>query len=267
MLKIGICGVSGRMGRRLAALVVESEDLQLCGGTEAPGHELLGHDIGDAIGRPAMGLTVTADPAALAATAAVVIDFTRPAATLDSARACAAAGTAMVVGTTGFTSTELDAFKQAAAPVACVFAPNYSTAMNLLFKLVAEAAAVLGDEYDVEVIEAHHRHKVDAPSGTALRLAQQAAVGLQRDLGQVARHGREGIVGERPRREIGIHAVRAGDLVGDHTVLFGAPGECLELRHRATSRDAFAQGALRAARFAATATPGLYTMQDVLGLT
>ncbi len=264
MLKIGVCGVGGRMGQLVAALVRDSEDLLLVACTEAPGHPLVGQDVGAACGRPPVGVPISADAQALAA-AAVAIDFTRPAATLQAARVCAAAGVAMVVGTTGFTAAELAEFRRAVAPIACVFSPNYSTAMNLLFKLVREAAAVLGEQYDVEVIEAHHRHKVDAPSGTALRLAEAAAAGLQLDLARSAVYGRQGVTGERPRQQIGIHAIRAGDLVGDHTVLYGGPGECLELRHRATSREAFARGALRAARFAAQARPGLYSMADVLG--
>lgn len=267
MIDIGICGIAGRMGQRLAALVVDSDDLRLIACTEAAGHAAVGRDAGEAIGRPPLGLTVSADPEPMAAAANVVIDFTLPAATLKTAAACAAAGTAMVVGTTGFDDTQLAEFRDVVAPLPCVFAPNYSTAMNLLFRLVRDAAAVLGDDYDVEITEAHHRHKVDAPSGTALRLAEQVAAGLKRDLDKVGVYGRHGIVGQRTRKEIGIHAIRAGDLAGDHTVLYGADGECLELRHRATSRDAFARGAVRAARFAAGAQPGLYSMGDVLGLT
>ncbi|MDE2704762.1 MAG: 4-hydroxy-tetrahydrodipicolinate reductase, partial [Gemmatimonadota bacterium] len=166
----------------------------------------------------------------------------------------------------GFTPEQLAEFKRTVADITCVFASNFSTAMNVLFKLVEEAARILGDDYDVEVIEAHHRHKVDAPSGSALTLAERAAAGLGRNLREVAVHGREGVVGERSRQEIGMHAIRAGDLAGEHTVLYAAPGECLELQHRATSRDSFALGALRAARFAGQAAPGMYSMGDVLGL-
>jgi 4-hydroxy-tetrahydrodipicolinate reductase len=265
MLAIGICGVGGRMGQRLAALVSECEDLRLTACTEAPGHALVGQDAGAACGCAPLGVTITTGAEALAA-ASVVMDFTRPEVTLNTAQACAAAGTAMVVGTTGFTPAQLAEFGRLTDPIACVLSPNFSTAMNLLFKLVRDAAAVLGDDYDVEIVEAHHRHKVDAPSGTALRLAEQVAAGLELDLAKVAVHGRHGLVGARPRHQIGIHAVRAGDLVGDHTVLYAAPGECLELHHRATSRDALAQGALRAARFVAAARPGLYSMWDVLGI-
>lgn len=266
MTDVVVCGVAGRMGKRLASLVLESDDLELAGGTEMPGHPAIGRDIGELIGAPALGLAVSDSLAAVVDKAQVVIAFTLPEATLADAAVCAAQGKAMVVGTTGFTEEQQTEFKRRVRPIPCVFAPNYSTAMNLLFKLVEEAALILGDEYDVEVVEAHHRFKVDAPSGTALRLAEKAAEGLGRNLDEVAVHGRQGIVGARTRKEIGIHALRAGDLVGDHTVLFGAPGECLELRHRATSRDAFAQGALRAARFVAGAEPKLYSMWDVLGI-
>ncbi len=266
MIETGICGIGGRMGRLLADLVVDSEDMRLCGCTEAPDHPLVGRDAGEALGRAALGVHICTDPAPMAAAADVVVDFTLPEATLHTAAACGRNGTAMVVGTTGFDAEQLKEFQNLIEPVACVFAPNYSTAMNLLFKLVRDAAAILGEAYDVEVVEAHHRHKVDAPSGTALRLAERAAAGLELNLQQVAVHGRHGNTGPRPRKEIGIHALRLGDLVGDHAVLFGAQGECLELRHRATSRDAFAQGALRAARFAVTARPGQYSMGDVLAM-
>jgi 4-hydroxy-tetrahydrodipicolinate reductase len=266
MIDVVVCGVAGRMGQRLANLVLDSDDLQLVGGTEGPGHEAIGRDIGEVVGRPKLGPAVSDSINAAMEKAQVAIDFTGPEATLAAAAACAEKGKGMVVGTTGFSDEQLAEFHRLIAPIPCVFAPNYSTAMNLLFKLVEEAARILGDEYDVEIVEAHHRFKADAPSGTALRLAEKAAEGLERNLAEVAVHGREGMVGERTRKEIGMHAMRAGDLVGDHSVLFGALGECLELRHRATSRDAFAQGAVRAVRFVAGAPAKLYSMWDVLGI-
>jgi 4-hydroxy-tetrahydrodipicolinate reductase len=266
MIDVVVCGVAGRMGQRLANLVLDSDDLQLVGGTEGPGHEAINRDIGEVVGRPELGLVVSDSIDVAMENGQVAIDFTGPEATLAAAAACAEKGKGMVVGTTGFSDEQLAEFHRLIAPIPCVFAPNYSTAMNLLFKLVEEAARILGDEYDVEIVEAHHRFKADAPSGTALRLAEKAAEGLERNLAEVAVHGREGIVGERTRKEIGMHAVRAGDLVGDHSVLFGALGECLELRHRATSRDAFAQGAVRAVRFVAGAQAKLYSMWDVLGI-
>lgn len=266
MIRVVVCGVAGRMGQRLAHLIIEDEGVELVGATECEGHDWLGADVGRAIGGADLGVAVTSAPAGALQGADVAICFTTPASTLETAAACARAGVSMVVGTTGFTEAELAEFKGAAAPVACVFAPNFGMAMNVLFKLVEEAARALGDDYDVEVVEVHHRLKVDAPSGTALRLAERAASGLQRNLKEVAVHGREGQVGQRTRQEIGIHAVRLGDVAGEHSVMFGAPGEYLELKHHATSRDAFAKGALRAARFAAKAAPGLYDMGDVLGV-
>jgi 4-hydroxy-tetrahydrodipicolinate reductase len=266
MTNIVVCGIAGRMGRRLAELTFESDDLQLSGATECPGHEAIGRDLGAFFGRAELGIRITDDVRSAVAADGVLINFTAPGPTVEAAEACAEAGMAMVVGTTGFDPEELARFKETAAKVPCVFAPNFSTAMNVLFKLVEDAARILGDEYDVEVIEAHHRHKVDAPSGSALGLAAKAAAGLDRNLEEVAVHGRQGQVGARTTKEIGMHAVRAGDLVGIHSVMYAAPGEFIELKHHATSRDAFALGALRAARFAAGAGPGLYDMQDVLGI-
>lgn len=266
MIRVLVCGVAGRMGQRLAHLTEASDDLVLAGATEYEGHPAVGADAGAAIGSQPLGVVVHSTTAPALASADVAICFTTPAATLESASACAGGGVPMVVGTTGFTDGELAEFKRLTAAVACVFAPNFSTAMNVLFKLVEEAARVLGDAYDVEVVEAHHHLKVDAPSGTALRLAEKAASGLDRNLEEVAVHGRQGMVGERTGQEIGIHAIRLGDVAGEHTVMFGGPGEYLALKHCATSRDAFAQGALRAARFAVDAAPGLYDMGDVLGL-
>lgn len=262
--RIAVCGLGGRMGQRLGHLVLDADDLELAAASERPGHEWLGRDAGEVLGRGSLGVSL--QPSIAAADADVVVAFTTPEATLADAAASAAAGTSMVVGTTGMSADQLDEFRAAVAPVACVFAPNFSTAMNLLFKLVEEAASILGDDYDIEVVEAHHRHKVDAPSGSALRLAERAAAGVGRNLDEVAVHGRKGETGERTRKEIGLHALRLGDVAGDHSVFYGAAGEYLELRHHATSRDAFALGALRAARFAAAAEPGLYDMGDVLGL-
>jgi len=266
MSKIVVCGVAGRMGQRLADLTLAAEDLELCGGKEHPAHEAIGRDIGEVIGTGRLDLAVSDTLAGIVEPDRVVISFTTPEATLADAVFCAQQGAAMVVGTTGFTPDQLAEFKRTVSGIRCVFASNFSTAMNVLFKLVEEAASILGDDYDVEVIEAHHRHKVDAPSGSALTLAERAAAGLERNLDEVVVHGRQGVVGERTPKEIGMHAIRAGDLAGEHSVLYAAPGEYIELKHHATSRDSFALGALRAARFAADATPGFYSMGDVLGL-
>ena len=266
MTNIVVCGVAGRMGQRLAHLSLAAEDLQLVGGKEHPAHVAIARDIGEIIGAGRLDLEVRDSLAGLVEADRVVVNFTTPEATLEDAAICAERGTAMVVGTTGFTLEQLEEFKRIVSGITCVFASNFSTAMNVLFKLVEEAASILGDDYDVEVIEKHHRLKVDAPSGSALTLAERAAAGLDRNLREVVVHGREGVVGARTKKEIGMHAIRGGDIAGEHSVLYAAPGEYIELKHLATSRDSFALGALRAARFAATAEPGLYSMGDVLGL-
>ncbi|MEE2659780.1 MAG: 4-hydroxy-tetrahydrodipicolinate reductase [Candidatus Latescibacterota bacterium] len=266
MTKITVAGIAGRMGQRLGHLTLDADDLELTGATERGGHDAVGRDAGEFLGRGALGVTVVDDLAAALGKADVAIAFTLPEATLRDAGLCAQAGVPIVVGTTGMTPEQLDTFHSTVAAIPCVFAPNFSTAMNVLFRLVEEAARILGDDYDVEVLEAHHRMKIDAPSGSALRLAERAAAGLDRHLPDVVVHGREGEIGARSTKEIGMHALRLGDVAGDHSVLYGAPGEYLELRHHATSRDAFASGALRAARFAVTADAGLYDMGDVLGL-
>jgi len=254
------------MGGRLARLISDSEDLELVGGTERAGHAAVGEDVCAVLGGNATGTQVTDDLRRIVERSDVVVDFTAPAATVEAARLCGAVGKAMVVGTTGWSGEQQVQFEAAVQGIPCVLAPNYSVGVNLLFKLVEEAARILGEGYDVEIVEAHHHFKKDAPSGTAVGLAQAAARGLHRNLDEVAVYGREGIVGERRTEEIGIHAIRAGDMVGDHTVLFGGIGERIELVHRAQSRDTFAQGALRAVRFVAKAPPGLYDMGDVLGI-
>ena len=263
MIRVVVTGVAGRMGQRLAALTIEGEGLELVGGVEAPGHEAVGSPLSGLVSQEAIG-DVVDDLEMVIGGADVVIAFTAPAATVAHAAVCARHGCAMVVGTTGMSADQLAEFNRSVGKIACVYAPNFSTAMNVLFKLVEEAAGILGDDYDVEVVEAHHRHKVDAPSGTALRLAEGAAQSLQRNLEEGVVHGREGAVGERTRKEIGMHALRLGDVAGDHSVYFGASGEYLELRHHASSRDAFAVGAIRAVRYVVGAEPGLYDMGDVL---
>jgi 4-hydroxy-tetrahydrodipicolinate reductase len=264
MLRIGINGAAGRMGRRLVALINEADDMELAAALEREGHPDLGSDAGEVAGVGPLNVTLTS---ALDAKPDVLIDFTVADSTLfERARACAEAGVAMVVGTTGMTDEQVEELREATAGIACVFAPNMSVGVNVLAKLVRAAAQALGDDFDIEIIEAHHRFKKDAPSGTALKLAKAAAEGVERDLNEVGVYGRQGMVGERTQKEIGIHAVRAGDIVGEHTVLFGALGERIELKHSAQSRDTFVRGALRAARFVVGKAPGLYSMEDVLGL-
>lgn len=263
--RVVIAGCSGRMGRALLEAVAAAADLRLQAALDRPGSPILGRDAGELVGAP-LGVAVTDDVAAALQEADVMIDFTRPEATLNHVAACRRAGVAMVIGTTGFDATGRQLIAEAAADIPIVFAPNMSVGVNLVFKLLDIAARVLAEGFDVEIIEAHHRHKVDAPSGTALRMGEVIAQALQRDLRTCAVYGREGVTGERPAQTIGFATVRGGDIVGDHTVLFAGIGERLEITHRASSRMTFALGALRAARFLAGKTSGLYDMQDVLGL-
>jgi 4-hydroxy-tetrahydrodipicolinate reductase len=264
-MRVAIAGAGGRMGRTLVDLVLSSADLSLAGAIEAEGHAALGRDAAGADGT-ASGVRLTADAAAAAAGAECLIDFSAPAATLAHLEACVKSRVPMVVGTTGLSAQDRARLKSASSRIPIVFAPNMAVGVNALFKLAETAAEVLGDAYDVEIIEAHHRHKVDAPSGTALRLGEIVAAALGRNLEGSAAHGRHGNTGERDRKTIGFHAVRGGDIVGEHTVIFAGEGERVELVVRSTSRVTYALGALRACRFLNGRPPGLYDMQDVLGL-
>jgi 4-hydroxy-tetrahydrodipicolinate reductase len=261
--KIALVGVNGRMGRTLVQAVQEDKSSLLSAAFVRSGSALTGLDAGEVtgFGRLDVPLQDSLDTSLFD----VLIDFTRPEATMAYMNACVSAKKPMVIGTTGFSASELSEMKAAAQQIPIVFAPNFSVGVNLLLGLVAKAAQVLSD-YDIEVIEAHHRYKVDAPSGTALRLGQAAADALGWDLDQCAVYGREGITGERPAQQIGFATVRGGDVVGDHTVLFAGLGERVELTHKASSRLTFAQGAVRAAQWLAHQPAGLYDMQDVLGL-
>lgn len=266
MVKIAVAGARGRMGGRIAALSREYEGVELAGAFEQKGHADAGKDMGSLLGVSGLDVKLSDNIEAVLDNARVVIDFTQPASTLKNLRACAAKGRAMVIGTTGFSKEDLEEVRGLTSGIPCVMASNMSTGINLLLKVIRDIARVLGDEYDIEIIEAHHRYKKDAPSGTALRLAEAAAEGVERNLDDVAVYARKGIIGERTRTEIGIQTVRAGDIVGEHTVLFGGLGERIEVTHRASSRDTFARGALRAAMWIEGKKPGLYDMQDVLGL-
>jgi len=266
MIRVIVTGAAGRMGGRVLALAKEAGDFQIVGATERPGHSAIGQDVGEVAGIGAVGVKVADGLAKIITGADVVIDFTAPEASIEHLRAASKAGVAIVVGTTGLTKEHLAEARRLAAHMACVISPNMSVGVNVLFKVLREVARTLGDDYDVEIVEAHHHFKKDAPSGTALRMAQVVAEALGWDLEQVGIYGRKGIVGERPKTQIGVHTVRAGDIVGEHTVLFGGMGERIEIGHRAHSRDNFARGALRAARFVAQAPKGLYDMADVLGL-
>jgi 4-hydroxy-tetrahydrodipicolinate reductase len=260
---IALVGVNGRMGRALVQAIQEDQQAALSAAFVRSGSSLVGADAGEVAGTGRVGIALASHFDATQFD--TLIDFTRPQASLAYMDACVLAGKPMVIGTTGFSVPELDAMAQAAKHIPIVFAPNFSVGVNLLLGLVAQAAKVLHD-YDIEIIEAHHRHKVDAPSGTALRLGQAAAEALGRDLTACAVYGREGITGERPRDQIGFATVRGGDVVGDHTVLFAGMGERVELTHKASSRLTFAQGAVRAAHWLQSREAGLYDMQDVLGL-
>jgi 4-hydroxy-tetrahydrodipicolinate reductase len=267
MTKVIVSGAAGRMGSRLVALIKDSSALTLAGAIEGKAHQAIGQDAGEAAGTGRIGLPITDDLSALLKRGGeVVIDFSTPEATLGHLRAVAEHRRAIVIGTTGFNAAELDEVKSLAKQVPCVLSPNMSVGVNLIYKVISEMARALGDDYDIEVIEAHHRLKKDAPSGTALKIAEVLARAVNRDLSQVGVYTRKGIIGERTKQEIGIQTIRAGDIVGDHTVVFGGMGERIEVTHRASSRDTFARGALRAARWVVTQPPGLYDMMDVLNL-
>jgi len=264
-IRIAIAGVSGRMGRALLEAVAADDNCVLGAALDRSSSPLLGQDAGVVYGAVS-GVAVSDQvPAALIASQ-VLIDFTRPEATFGYLDACVAAGVPLVIGTTGFDDAGKARIRDAAGTIPVVFAPNMSVGVNLLMKLAELAAQVLQDGYDIEIIEAHHRHKVDAPSGTALGLGQAVARALDRDLARCAVYGREGVTGERDPRTIGFATVRGGDIVGDHTLMFAGIGERVELTHKASSRATFAQGALRAAKWLQGREPGLYDMRDVLGL-
>ena len=264
-IRFAIAGSGGRMGRTLIEAVFNADDARLVAALELPGNPLLGKDAGELLGQPC-GVAISADAEAALAQADCLIDFTRPEATLEHLAVCRKRGVHMVIGTTGFTTEQKLTIQDASRDIPIVFAPNMAVGVNAVFKLLDVAARILNEGYDVEVIEAHHRHKVDAPSGTALRMGEVVAAALGRDLAECAVYGREGHTGERPATQIGFATVRGGDIVGDHTVLFAGTGERVEITHKAASRMPYALGSLRAARFMRGRVKGLYDMQDVLGL-
>ncbi|NNM10584.1 MAG: 4-hydroxy-tetrahydrodipicolinate reductase [Pseudomonadales bacterium] len=266
MLRVAVTGAAGRMGRTLIEALHEHPQAQLAAALERADSTLLGADAGELAALGKKNVQVVSDVAAVVDEFDVLIDFTAPAATLANAAVCAAHGKGMVIGTTGFSAGQKQTLLQTLHPVAVVMAANFSVGVNLCFKLSALAASVLGDTADIEIIEAHHRHKVDAPSGTALRLGEVVADAVGRDLKKVAVYGREGQTGARKQETIGFATVRAGDVVGDHTVLFAHEGERVEITHKASSRMAFAAGAVRAACWLEGRPAGLFDMQDVLGL-
>jgi len=264
--RVAISGAGGRMGRTLAEACADVPQVVVAAAIEHADSDCLGRDLGELAGVGRMDVAVVDRLASVAADFDVLIEFTRPEATIEHLRECRRLGKAMVIGTTGLTREQIEEIEATGREIPVVFAPNMSIGVNVLFNLLRTAAAALGDDYDVEIIEAHPRHKVDAPSGTALKLGEVVADALNRDLGDCAVYGREGQTGERDRKTIGFATVRGGDIVGDHTVLFAGDGERIELTHKASSRMTFARGAVRAAQWLAGRGPGLYSMQDVLGL-
>jgi len=260
-MKVCMAGACGRMGRRILDLVSQADDLEIGGAFELS--HLAGTEIVTSTGEK---VVVSEDEAAEIKRSDVLIDFTIADACVGNAQIAAELGKPVVIGATGITGEAREALAALTDRIPIVLAPNMSVGVNLLFKLTSEVARVLGPDFDVEIVEIHHNLKKDSPSGTAVRLGERAAEARGLDYGADTKHGRQGMVGERPQDEIGMHAVRGGDVTGDHTVYFLGNGERIELTHRAHSRETFAQGALRAARFAAAADPGLYDMQDVLGL-
>ncbi len=266
MIRIGITGAAGRMGRTLIEAISLVDGLSLTAAIERPESTLLGADSGELAGLGKNGVTVAGSLLSVIADVDVLIDFSIPAATMDNLAVCSEYGVALVIGTTGFTDQQQHAIEQAASLIPICKASNFSTGVNLCFKLLDMAARVLGDDVDIEIYEAHHRHKIDAPSGTALSMGRVVADALGRDLDKVAVYGREGQTGVRQRDAIGFATVRAGDIVGDHTVTFAADGERVEITHKASSRMSFARGAVRAAGWLVGRDAGLYDMRDVLDL-
>jgi 4-hydroxy-tetrahydrodipicolinate reductase len=266
MQRIAVMGAAGRMGKTLIEAVQQAEGASLGAAIDRPDSSLVGADAGELAALGKIGVSLSGDLRTALEQFDVLVDFTHPSVTLKNLEICRQAGKAMVVGTTGFSVAEKQMLIDAGKHIPIVFAANFSVGVNLCLKLLDTAARVLGDDVDIEIIEAHHRHKVDAPSGTALRMGEVVAGALGRDLEKVAVYGREGQTGARERETIGFATVRGGDVVGDHTVLFAADGERVEITHKASSRMTFAKGAVRAARWLDGRAAGLYDMQDVLGL-
>ena len=264
-MKFGVVGCAGRMGRLVVSEVLAQTGCALAGGTESPGHAAIGEDVAVLAGATPRGIPVSDDPGALFEKSDVVVDFTVPAATLIHARLAAERATALVVGTTGLEAVHMEALAEAGRKAPVVQAANMSVGINLLLDLAGQVAGILADDYDIEIVEMHHRHKVDAPSGTALALGRAAAEARGATLDSLAERVRDGHTGPRPRGKIGFATLRGGDVVGDHTVIFAAEGERVELTHKTSSRAVFARGAMRAALWCEDRAPGLYSMRTVLG--
>ncbi len=265
-LRIGVTGAAGRMGRALVRQVTETEGCIIAGATERPGHEAVGRDAGSLAGIDELGVAIGDDPVALFAQVSAVLDFTSPDTAAEHMALAAQGRTVYVVGTTGLTAEHEAELAKAARHTAIVQAPNFSVGVNLMMALTARVAAILDDGYDIEILEMHHRHKVDAPSGTALGLGEAAARGRGVNLDDVAQRTRDGVIGARKSGDIGFATLRGGDVVGEHSVVFAGDGERLEITHKAAGRQIFAGGGVRAALWADGKPPGLYSMADVLGL-
>lgn len=266
MVKIGVTGAAGRMGGRIISIIAGNEGVELAGALENEGNAAIGKDAGELAGVGTLGVKISSDADLVIKSVDVLIDFTFPEVTLSLLKIAASHGKGAVIGSTGFTDTERAELEQVSAGIPVVFAPNMSMGVNVLFKLVSEAARALGDDFDIEMVEAHHRMKKDSPSGTAMKLAEVAAEAVGRKIADVGVYERHGMIGARSKDEIGVQTLRGGDVVGDHTVYFYGMGERVELTHRATSRDTFASGSVRAALWLKDKGAGLYDMQDVLGL-
>jgi 4-hydroxy-tetrahydrodipicolinate reductase len=266
MIRVAVTGIAGRMGGRILSLLLQEDGIEIVGATEREGHPALGKDAGIVIGLGEINVPLSDRIEEAALKADVIVDFTTPVATLRHAEYASKTGKPMVIGTTGFKDEAREKIRRLAKGFPCVLSPNMSVGVNVMFEIVRRLAGLLGDGFDVEIIEMHHKHKIDSPSGTALRLGEVVAEALGRDFREVARFERHGQIGERRRDEIGIQTVRGGDVVGEHTVIFLGTGERLELTHRATSRDNFAIGAIRALKWVVGRPPGIYTMKDVLGI-
>ncbi|HEN21341.1 MAG TPA: 4-hydroxy-tetrahydrodipicolinate reductase [Desulfobacteraceae bacterium] len=266
MIRAIVAGAAGRMGKRIIQMISDDNEVSLAGAFERPDSTEIDRDAGEVAGAGNMGVAISGSLNEVADKGDVIIDFTNPQTTLINMRSAVSCGLAMVIGTTGMSGDMLEEIKEHASGIRCVMAPNMSVGVNVMFRIAHEMASILGSDYDMEILETHHRLKKDAPSGTALRLAEVLARAVGRDIEKVGVYQRKGNIGERTDEEIGIQSWRAGDITGEHTVMFGGIGERLELTHRAHNRDNFARGAVRAAKWLMSQPNGLYDMQDVLGL-
>ncbi|MDA2918951.1 4-hydroxy-tetrahydrodipicolinate reductase [Desulfobacterota bacterium AH_259_B03_O07] len=266
MIKVCVTGIAGRMGGRIASLVLQEGDIKMVGATEGEGHPTIGDDVGKAIGVDAINVRVSNNLEEAASKADIIVDFTTPVATLKNAKYSSMTRKPMIIGTTGFSSKEQKELETLARQFPCVISPNMSIGVNVMFEISKQLAQLLGNEFDIEIIEAHHRKKVDSPSATAIKLGEIVADASGREFKSAAKFERYGHIGERKPNEIGIQTIRGGDIVGEHTIMFCGLGERLELTHKALNRDIFARGAIHALRWVVGKPPGIYSMKDVMGI-